>query len=118
MRTLQRNKTTLYYALYQGKVKATDGDGNYTGEETILYSDPIEMRANVSAGVGTAQAEQFGIAEQLDRVIVTDDVECPIDEHSVLFIGVDPSEGYNYIVRKVARSLNSVSIAVSKVRAS
>ena len=71
-----------------------------------------------------AQVEQFGNSLLYDKVIITDDVTCPVDEHSVLCIDSPPAydkDGnliYDYIVKKVARSLNTVSFAVSKVEVS
>lgn len=79
------------------------------------------MRANVSAATGYAQTEQFGTFIDYDKVIVTDDMACPINEHTVLFIDKDveyDGDGKplpDYIVRRVAKSLNSISIAASKV---
>ena len=68
--------------------------------------------------------EQFGNFISYDKVIVTDDLTCPIDENTVLFIDKSPEyddDGnplYDYIVKRVARSLNSISYAVSKVTVS
>ena len=82
------------------------------------------MRANVSAATGQSQVEQFGNLENYDKVVVTDDMTCPINENTVLFIDKEPafdSQGkplYDYTVKRVAKSLNSISIAVSKVKVS
>ena len=124
MKCLERNKTPFYYCLYQGEVYATDGEGYETGEKTISYSDPVLLHGNISPARGNISVEQFGNNVQYDKVIVLDDPTCPIDEHSVLFIdkapAFDESETplFDYIVKKVARSLNSVSIAISKVEVS
>ena len=83
MKCLKRNQTSLHYALYKGKEQITDEDGNLTGEYKVLYSDPVEMQANVSAASGASQVEQFGNSIQYDKVIVTDDISCPIDENTV-----------------------------------
>lgn len=48
------------------------------------------MRANVSAAAGSAQVEQFGNFAGYDKVILTDDTTCPIDENTVLFIDKEP----------------------------
>ena len=85
--------------------------------------------------------------ENYDKVIVTDDLDCPIDENSVLFIDKQPeftnvvtyeyvtttNNGqetsawvvktvavpvHDYIVRRVAKSLNSISIAIRRVEVS
>lgn len=122
MRCLERNKTEFYYSLLQGKEPLKDENGYDTGEYTLVYTLPIKMRASVSSSKGEAQVEQFGNALDYDKVIITDDIACPLDEHSVLCIDCMPdydNEGnliYDYIVKKVARSINNISYAVRKVQ--
>ena len=124
MKCMERNKSSFYYCLYQGEERATDTEGNETGEKQVLYSPPVLLRANISPATGHASVEQFGNDLQYDKVIVLDDVTCPIDEHSVLFIDktpafdVDGTPLFDYLVKKVARSLSSISIAVGKVEVS
>lgn len=124
MRTMERNKTTFWYLLYDRKEPVVDEDGNETGEETVVYKEAAAFRANVSAATGSSQVEQFGALSGYDKVIVTDDTSCLIDENTVLFIDKEPaydSDGrplYDYIVKRVAKSLNSVSYAVTKVSVS
>lgn len=123
MRTLTRNKTRIYYANYNGKAPIRDDYGNLTGEYDIVYDNPVEIKANVSAARGESTTRQFGEDEGYDRVIVMDDPKTPINVSSVLWIDTMPEinkDGstdtpYDYIVKQVAPSLNSVSIAVSKV---
>ena len=120
MKILHRNKQKFYYCLYESKSPAVDDYGNETGE-TITYGEPVAMYANISPATGVSSTEQFGNLDNYDKVIVTDDLNCPIDEHTVLFIDKEPEYNadtdpvFNYIVRRVAKSLNSISIAVSKV---
>ena len=84
---------------------------------------PKEVRANVSAARGEATTRQFGEDEGYDRIIVLDDPKFPISATSILWIDTLPEiaqDGstetpHDYIVKRVATSLNSVSIAVSKV---
>lgn len=124
MKAMERNKVGFFYLLYDRKEPVTDGDGNETGEETVVYKPAVSLRANVSAATGASQVEQFGNLTGYDKVIVTDDLTCPIDENSVLFLDKEPvydEDGkplYDYMVRRVAKSLNSVSIAVTKVSVS
>ena len=79
------------------------------------------MYGNISPAAGSTNAEQFGSNLDYDKVIVIDDPHCPIDENAILFIDVEPEKNndgdyiYDYIVKKVARSINSVSIAISRV---
>lgn len=124
MKCMERNKTPFFYCLYQSEEYIRNEEGNETGEKKVVYSDPVEIRANISPATGNTSVEQFGNSLQYDRVIVLDDTTCPIDEHSVLFIDTAPvfdengTPLFNYIVKKVARSLNSVSIAVARVEVS
>lgn len=124
MKAMERNKVGFFYLLYDRKEPVTDGDGNETGEETVVYKPAVSFRANVSAATGASQVEQFGNLTGYDKVIVTDDLTCPIDENSVLFLDKEPEydeDGkplYDYMVKRVAKSLNSVSIAVTKVSVS
>mgnify|MGYP006899732658 CR=1 FL=1 len=124
MKCMERNKVPFYYCLYDEEVPIVDSEGNETGEKTISYSDPVEIRANISPATGNTSVEQFGNSLQYDKVIVLDDLTCPIDENSVLFIDTAPAfdtDGnplFDYIVKKVARSLNSISIAIAKVEVS
>lgn len=124
MKCLHRNKRKFFYALFREKIAIKDEYGNDSGEYKVVYDSPVEMSANVSAATGEAQVEQFGNSLLYDKVIITDDTNCPIDEHSVLCIDTLPSydkDGnliYDYIVKKVAKSLNTVSFAVSKVEVS
>jgi hypothetical protein len=109
------------YMLLDRQEPILDEWGNETGETKLFYKYPVDMSANISAAGGTAQVEQFGNLTGYDRVIVTADMSCPIDENTVLFIDRQPEFDdngtplYDYIVLRVARSLNSISYAVSKV---
>lgn len=124
MKVMERNKRTFWYCLYDRKEPIIDEDGNETGEEQIVYKPAQGLRANISAASGSSQVEQFGNLAGYDKVIVLDDTSCPIDENTVLFIDKDPAHDedgkplYDYMVKRVARSLNSVSIAVTKVSVS
>lgn len=117
MRSLARNKTPIYYALYNGDTEATDADGLYTGETTSSYSEPVEIRASVSAARGTSDIDLFGVNVSYSKTVIVDDMSCPIDEHSRLWIDRTPSDGtpHNYEVVMVARSLNHITYAVQQV---
>ena len=123
MRTLLRNNSVFYYAKYESKAKIIDESGNSTGQYEIIYSNTIKISGNISAAQGEMQNRQFGDSESYDKVIVLDDRNIPIDEYSILWVDTLPTlneDGstetpHDYVVKQVARSLNSVSIAVSKV---
>lgn len=123
MRCLTRNKTVFYYAAYEQQTEVIDEYGNTTGQYSVTYSKPIKVMGNVSAAQGEMQTRQFGESESYDKVIVLDDIKTPIDEYSVLWVDILPllkEDGttdtpHNYVVKKVAKSLNNVTIAISKV---
>lgn len=131
MRCLARNKCTFFYALHDGQTEIKDEYGNVTGQYEVSYTDPVRTSGNVSAARGEIQSRQFGESETYDKVIVLDNPFSPIDEYSILWVDSlpkltddghlvindkgDVATPHDYIVKKVARSLNSVSIAISKV---
>lgn len=131
MRCMERNKVNFYYALFTKRVPVVDEYGNDTGEFDVQHGNPIKSSANISAAKGETQTRQFGENVSYDKVIAMDNEAPPIDEYSILWIDTMPelnedgslavdSEGnaktpHDYIVKKVAKSLNSVSYAVSKV---
>lgn len=123
MRGLLRNKTKFYYALYDRKEEIEDEYGNPSGEYAVIHSNPVECKGNISIGQGETQSRQFGDSVTYDKVIVLCNTNIPIDEYSILWIDTFPvlekdgstNTPHDYVVKKVARSLNVVSIAVSKV---
>jgi hypothetical protein len=123
MKIMNRNKRPFWYLLYQGTELGKDAGGYETGEKNVKYAGPVKMEANISPAAGYAQIQQFGQFISYDKVIITDDMTCPIDENAVLFIDKKPEykDGrplYDYVVKQIAKSLNLVSIAVSKVNVS
>lgn len=119
MRTLERNKQPFFYALYEKKQPLMDEYGNETSEYEVIYSTPLPYKANISPARGEATTRQFGDSEDYDKIIVIDDVNCPICESSILWVdSLDTAKPHDYIVRKVAKSINSVSYAIMRVNLS
>jgi len=120
MRTQRINRTPFYYAMYMGETPNVDGDGFETGEPTLIYDEPVlYTKANISPATGQSNIEQFGEIQNYDKVIVTSDMTCPIDENTVLWIDTeDVTVPHDYIVKRIARSKNVISIAVAKVKVS
>jgi hypothetical protein len=124
MRGMVRNKSKFYYASYIGKTEIIDEYGNATGEYAVSHGKPTECFGNVSAAQGEVQSRQFGESESYDKVIVLDDRNTPIDEYAILWVDTLPKLNEDgttdtppdYTIRKVARSLNGVSIAIKKVK--
>lgn len=120
MKCLERNKIPFYYCLRTGSTTQVDEYGNETGEVTPTYAEPVLMSANISWATGRADTEQFGVNLDYDRVIVTDNKRCPIDETTVLFVDKKPEFEddyplFDYIVKRVSPSIHYISIAIKRV---
>lgn len=119
MRGLERNKQATYYALYNSSTAAKDEYGNETGEIDITRANPVRIKACVSIAQGDVETEIFGNFTDYDKVLIIHDINCPINENSVLWIDqLDKLKPYDYKVMRVGTSLNHVLIAVSKVSVS
>ena len=116
MRCMNRNRQTFWYALYVSDTVQYDTYGNETGEPKRTYSDPVMMCANISPAAGQGGVELFGTFVQYDRTIVTEDLSCPIDENTILYVDNPPTGDYDYIVVGVAKSINSITYAIRKVQ--
>lgn len=134
MKCMEINKVKFFYALYESKEPVIDDYGNSTGEYEVIHSEPQEFFANISAAKGTTQTQQFGDNITYDKVIIFDSDAPSIDEYSVLWVDTMPEfdeyghlavndEGetitpHDYVVKKVAKSLNTVLVAISRVNVS
>ena len=116
MRDLERNKTKIYYAMFDKNEPIIDEDGNDTGEVRPTYFAPVELHINVSPALGESATRQFGTTIDYDRTLVSCDTTLPINEQTVFWIDeTDTIKAFDYTVKKVAKSLNSLLIAVKKV---
>ena len=115
------NKSEFYYCLFQGTEDIVDIGGYKTGEKRVVYSNPVPMLAYVSAAKGRADADKFGIDLKYDKMILTCEMDCPIDEQTVLFVDREPAfdnDGcplFDYVVSRVAKSINVITYAIRKV---
>ncbi|MBO7132253.1 hypothetical protein J6V85_03310 [Candidatus Saccharibacteria bacterium] len=97
---------------------AVDSEGYKTGELTITYNEPVKFKANVSPNKGRESVDLFGIELNYDKVIVTDKMDCPIDEQTILWVDdLDTTHPHDYIVTRRAPSINSITYAIRKVDA-
>ena len=116
MRTAQRNKREIWYALYNGVTDVVDDDGNYTGEQTVSYGTPTLARMNMSGGRGQAEIELFGVDNPFTRTAVTDDLTTPFNTDTIFWFEADPlTDPHNYRCTGVARTINQVVIALAEL---
>ena len=116
MRELEINKQTIHYALFD-KILADyiDSQGHKTGEKFKKYQTPVEYRINVSPPSGNAEREVFGIECNYHKTMTTADMDCPIDEETILWIGIPTSQPHNYVVVRKAVSLHDIVYAIREV---
>lgn len=119
MKALLRNKRTFWYANLSSDTPPSpqyDDYGNETGEMWLTYNLPTEFHANISAARGTAN---------YTKTIVTDNLTLPVDKSTILWVDCEPDANgeagavkHDYVVVAVARSLNSLTIAIKEVSVS
>jgi hypothetical protein len=116
MRCLNINKSIVFYALYIEDEEIIDKSGYPTGEFKPKYGEIKSINLNVSSAKGNEYTAPFGSNLEYDRTLVTEDVDLPIDEKTIFWIDEkNTNKPYDYIVKKVAKSINSISYAVKKV---
>lgn len=123
MRNLKRNERKMWYALFVDEIPVYDDEGNPTFETRPGFSNPVQFKANLSAGNSNADEEPFGNDVVYDRIILTHDLSLPIDEHSLLwvkkeptYIGliVDPESADYEVAAAPIDSLNVLQIAIRR----
>lgn len=126
MRTMTRNRKVFYQASLTSVAMGKDGDGSYT-EEVYTYSNPVKCVGVITAANGEAVTQLFGANERYDKVITLNLGDVYPEIGSVLWVDTMPvideetgetSTPYDYIVVKVAESLNFVNVAIRKVNVS
>ena len=117
MRTLVRNRRPFQYRNFVGETDKKIGD-DYTGVLVPSYSLPISCKGVIGLATGQSNTEIFGELEGYDKVITIYE-DLPITETSVINIEnvISTADApYDYVVKRVAKSLNYTSIAIAKVK--
>lgn len=110
-----RNTQTIYYAQYHTDIPILDSDGFETGSHTVGYDNPVLLNANVVGKGSQIAREYFGDNPNYHKVVLVD-INCPIKEDTVFWIGCTPTEKeHNYAVSDINDSLHYKAIAVKKV---
>lgn len=111
MRSLNKNKRKMMYALPTGTESIKDEWGNDTLEVKRTYTEYSEYSANISSAVGEEAVKAFGSLTNYSRTICAAEKNCPIAVEGCLI----QFDGKTYEVVKVADSLNGFLIAVREV---
>ena len=115
MRSLNRNRRKIYYALRTGELTNVDDYGNETGERTPTYGEKKALACNISAATGQDAVQAFGNFTGYSRTMFVADNGCQIDEESIIWFGIEPTAPHNYIVVRKADSKNGILYALQEV---
>ena len=101
MRTLTRNKQTLYFAnqiglepVYErdedGNIKYIEVDGELvpieTGDKEMVYTKPQEIKANIALSGGEVNIVEFGVdSSNYDAVLIVNKDEPILSETSLIW---------------------------------
>lgn len=120
MKQLKRNKVRFYYSKLNSEEREEyiDPMGNRTGQYYPARTEPVEVWGNISIPTGFANVEKFGNIVSYDINITLEDPNIPIDETTVLWVYTDPNKGepFDFMVRRVARSLNSATLQCAQAK--
>lgn len=109
MRTLNRNKTKLWYVTKLSPIDVTDADGNFTGEVISNYSLPVPIEITLYPSNGKIIEQIFGKDVSFDMVAVSTDIL--LDANTFLFL-TEPSSNfettYTYRIDFIKKSLNVI----------
>lgn len=130
MRTLRKNKQTIYYAQNLGReaVSSTEkitvnGEEVYIdeGDFKMTYSVPEEFSANISFSGGDSSDVEFGLdLSAYDAIIVYDLNAYPITETSLIWFETEPpvtqTDGStaDYSVVAVRNTLNQTKVILKR----
>lgn len=112
MRNLKRNQQKIYYS------NLSDEIVDEWGNKGKGYSNPKLYRISISPNTGETNYSGFGTQLEYDRTMTTANLDCPINEFSHLWIGIDTSKPHNFEVRKKATNLNQILYAIQQVEVS
>ena len=133
MRTLNKNKQTLYYANQDREVPITetyyDDEGNAyeldTGETELVYGEPIEFYGNIAMSGGEAEAQEYGLSlSDYEAILVVSKNTLPLTETSLIWHVTKPTKGIDgntdeysadYRIVKISPSLNFDKYVLRKV---
>ena len=119
MVSMEINKTTIWYSNLTGKEPILDAHGLMTGDWRLTYTAPVPIRVALSESIGmnnltaqgVAELRSYGVTTNYTHRMITEDMECPINEESIVWHDIDPGNNpydtpYNFKVIRVSKTLN------------
>ena len=125
MKTLQRDRKTVYYANPVEVGDIIDEYGNITGAPAITYETPRRYDRLSSARMsGAVRLTAYGLSNAYSTAFVTHDMNCPLTEASRLWVDVCPCgrDGkpvpHDYVVKRILPTNHAIRIDVERASAS
>lgn len=142
MRTANKNKQKMYYALKDSRIPVYDRDkqGNIryivvdgesvpvtTGDYTMGYGKPIPFKGNITMSSGEINIAEFGVdVSNYDAILIVDKGEIPITETSLIWFNEEPTyedaeetlvkpESATYRVIAIKPSLNGFKAVLKRI---
>ena len=106
MRTLDRNKTMLWYVECIGVEDVVDEEGYFTGEKRKVYGEPVRFGIHLYPADGMIMEQLFGRDADFSKLAIS---ETLLSKDALLFLNtpVEPyEENYDYMVERNKRSMN------------
>lgn len=106
MRTLNRNKTTVWYVQPSGFQEVVDANGFFTGETRKTYGIPVKLDIHLYPSDGIVMEQIFGRDADFSKLAVS---ETYLSKDTLLFLSIptgNPEMTYDYIVDRNKKSLN------------
>ena len=117
MRSLNRDRRSLWYANVNGTEPILDEYGNDTLEEKKTYDAiPSLLRVSISANAGQEAVDVFGSQTEYSRTVSMTG-SCPMKEDAKVWFGVPFTGPHNYVVARVADSKNCFIVALREASA-
>lgn len=121
MKSLARNKITVYYALVDTETDTYDAYGNLTGSPRLTYQSPVRTRLVYGARTGSIISTPHGLEENYFIQLMSDDMACPITVGTILWLDKTPMDGsgnnvpHTHVVSAVIPTLNSITYRLTEV---
>ena len=115
MRCLKKNQQKIYYKQYLNKYEIVDENGDFTGTYDLAYGELQTLLANVNSGNDLVMLNEQGLVSKYDRLMIVDDINCPLTEESIVWIDRDTSLTHNYVVIKKQASLNHIVYGLKEI---
>lgn len=116
MRTMNRNKTNLWYVVPVSQSNAVDSDGYETGEVIVTYSSPTSFRMSIFPTDSKIVEQIFGKDASFDMLGVSNEIQ--LDKNALIFLS-EPTLGnydrtYDYHIGSIKKSLNTTQYGLKR----